>query len=456
MIKRILAKLANVGRPKKQAAQSKATIYSGADYGVTADTMSRSAVSVVLGLQEAGYQAYVVGGAVRDALLGLKPKDFDVATNAKPEQVKHVFKRAYIIGKRFRIVHVVFAREVIEVTTFRGGSDAGEKDEHGRILSDNVYGSQAEDALRRDFTLNALYYNPADNTVHDFVDAMKDVATRTMRLIGEPAERYREDPVRMLRAVRLSVKTQTKLARNAASAITEFAPLMSNVPAPRLRDEALKVLLSGYAVQCIAALKKQQLLGDNLPFLDELDRLMHDSAFIKLAIDNTDARVQQGRPVTEAFLFACLLWDSVEREWAARVAEGEHSIMALQSSMDVVLDQQANALNLTRKNSGMMREIWSMQPRFDQRAQSSALRFVTHERFRAAYDFMLLRAAAGDYSEVVGVWWTAFYDADESGREDMVAAERDAMRGQTPPSDGAKRKRKRPRGRAKVGVSVET
>ncbi|MEN9559510.1 MAG: polynucleotide adenylyltransferase PcnB [Pseudomonadota bacterium] len=432
-------------------------MYSAKELGFNQNQIAASAVSLCRTLQQAGFKAYVVGGAVRDQLLGLKPKDFDVATDAKPEQVKQVFKRAYIIGKRFRIVHVVMGREVIEVTTFRGGTEQGHKDEHGKLVSDNVYGSQAEDAVRRDFTINALYYDPVAHTIHDYVGAMADIRRKRLRLIGHAATRYTEDPVRMLRAVRLCAKTGCALDAEAAKAIPKQAHLLAHVPGPRLHDESLKFLLSGHAQDGLALFPHYHLPLTHVPLLQELSQAIKQDQFINLALANSDARVRQGKSVTEAFLFACLLWRKLQQQWRASEAEITHPLTALHAACDQVLDTEARALNLTRKNTGMMREIWLMQPRFEQRSSSHAQKFADHERFRAAYDFYLLRADAGDAEPDVGRWWTDFYAADADARAEMIESQRAALRSKTGAVEartGAKKRRRKPRSR-NVSVTVK-
>jgi poly(A) polymerase len=281
-------------------------------HGVARERLTPSAAKVCTVLREAGFQSYVVGGAVRDLLLGITPKDFDIATDARPEQVRPLFRRAIIIGRRFRLVHVMLGPETVEVSTFRSAdADPAEKDEHGRVLRDNVFGTQEEDARRRDFTVNALYYDPATEEVVDFHGGLADLKKRVMRVIGDPRARYREDPVRMLRAVRLAAKLGLTIDRESREPIREMAPLMERVPPARLFDEMLKLLLSGHASACLRQLREVGLHQGLLPLLDVILEQPLGERFVTLALAQTDERVLGGRPVSPAFLFAALLWHEV-------------------------------------------------------------------------------------------------------------------------------------------------
>ena len=393
----------------------------GASLGMKADQMSRNAVYVCQRLKDAGYEAYIVGGAVRDALLGVTPKDFDVATNARPEQVKNEFRRAFIIGRRFRLVHVMFGDETIEVSTFRSNrTGAAESDSTGRITSDNVYGSQSDDAVRRDFTINALYYDPTNDEVVDFLGGLKDIEKRTLRLIGEAETRYREDPVRMLRAIRLSVKLKCSIARDTGSPIKKHAALIKNVPTARLFDEIQKLLLSGYASDTLASLRDHGLSHGLLPLLDLIYEQPGGQKFISLALENTDRRVREDKPVSPAFLFASLLWHEVVKRWTEIEGRGEHRVPALLQAMEEVLDEQRETITLPQRFAGVTREIWLMQPRFEQRTSKAALRMVEQARFRAAYDFLLLRAAAGEVEQELADWWTNFIESDPDIRQELI------------------------------------
>src|ERR687884_669501 len=395
-----------------------------AEHGLAREAISPAAAKVCAVLREAGFQAYVVGGAVRDLLLGIEPEDFDVATDARPEQVKPLFRRALIIGRRFRLVHVMMGAETVEVSTFRAADpDTAEKDEHGRVLRDNVFGTQAEDARRRDFTINALYFDPASEEVVDFHGGIADLKKRVLRVIGDPATRYREDPVRMLRAVRLAAKLGLTLDPATREPIRELAPLMERVPPARLFDEMLKLLLSGHASACLRQLREVGLHKGLLPLLDVILEQPLGERFVTLALAQTDERVLAERPVSPAFLFAALLWREVLAAWKTRQSRGERPIVALENAMDEVLDTQCAKLAITRRLTATMREIWSMQPRFDLRAGQRPYRLIESPRFRMAYDFLALRAASGEVPAELEAWWRAFHGADADTRKAMLLPE---------------------------------
>ncbi|MBV9190945.1 MAG: polynucleotide adenylyltransferase PcnB [Betaproteobacteria bacterium] len=390
-------------------------------HGLSRDALSPAASKVCTVLREAGFSAYVVGGAVRDLLLGIEPKDFDVATDARPEQVKPLFRRALIIGRRFRLVHVMLGAETVEVSTFRAADpDTAEKDEHGRVLRDNVFGTQAEDARRRDFTVNALYFDPATEEVVDFHGGLTDLKKRVMRVIGEPETRFREDPVRMLRAVRLAAKLGLTLDSATREPIRRLAPLMERVPPARLFDEMLKLLLSGHASACLRQLREVGLHKGLLPLLDVILEQPLGERFVTLALAQTDERVLADRPVSPAFLFAALLWHEVLAAWRGRETRGERSIPALENAMDEVLDTQCAKLAITRKLTATMREVWSMQPRFEGRSGQRPYRLIEAPRFRMAYDFLALRAASGEVPADLEAWWRGFAAADAEVRKAML------------------------------------
>ena len=393
-------------------------------HGLSREGISPAAAKVCSVLREAGFSAYVVGGAVRDLLLGIAPKDFDVATDARPEQIKPLFRRALIIGRRFRLVHVMIGGETVEVSTFRAADlDTTEKDEHGRVLRDNVFGTQEEDARRRDFTVNALYFDPATEEVVDFHGGLGDLKKRVLRVIGEPEVRYREDPVRMLRAVRLAAKLGLTLDPETREPIQDMAPLMERVPPARLFDEMLKLLLSGHASACLRQLREVGLHKGLLPLLDVILEQPLGERFVTLALTQTDERVLADRPVSPAFLFAALLWHEVLAASKARQGRGERAIVALEHAMDEVLDTQCAKLAITRKLTATMREIWAMQPRFENRSGSRAYRLLESPRFRMAYDFLALRAASGEVAAELEAWWRAFQSADAESRKAMLHPE---------------------------------
>src|SRR3989440_3999489 len=366
-------------------------------HGLAREALSPSAAKVCAVLRDGGYSAYVVGGAVRDLLLGIVPKDFDVATDARPEQVKPLFRRALIIGRRFRLVHVMMGADTVEVSTFRGADpDTAQKDEHGRVLRDNVFGTQAEDARRRDFTVNALYFDPATEEVVDFHGGLADLKKRLLRVIGDPTTRYREDPIRMLRAVRLSAKLGLTLDAATREPIRELAPLMDRVPPARLFDEMLKLLLSGHASACLRQLREVGLHKGLLPLLDVILEQPLGERFVTLALAQTDERVLAERPVSPAFLFAALLWHEVLAAWRARGARGERSIPPLGNAMDEGVGTPNAKLAITRQLTATLREGWRTQPRFEQRSGQRPYRLLEAPRFRMAYDFLALRAASGE------------------------------------------------------------
>ena len=416
-----------------------------AKHGLSREAISSAASKVCEVLREAGFSAYVVGGAVRDLLLDISPKDFDVATDARPEQIKPLFRRALIIGRRFRLVHVIIGADTIEVSTFRAADpDTAEKDEHGRVLRDNVFGTQAEDARRRDFTVNALYFDPATEEVVDFHGGLADLKKRVLRVIGDPETRYREDPVRMLRAVRLAAKLGLTLDPATREPIRSLAPLMERVPAARLFDEMLKLLLSGHASACLRQLREVGLHKGLLPLLDVILEQPLGERFVTLALAQTDERVLAGRPVSPAFLFAALLWHEVLAAWKAHESHGERSIAALEHAMDEVLDTQAEKLAITRKLTATMREVWGMQPRFEARSGSRPYRLLGAPRFRMAYDFLALRAASGEAAADLEAWWRAFQGADADTRKAMLL-----------PESGPRKRRRRRRRKTPAATTPE-
>ena len=421
MIKKLIRKILGV-KPSAKAG-NKPVVLSAKEHGIDVKLVTSNAIRVTKTLQEAGFKAFIVGGAVRDLLLGVKPKDFDVATNATPEQVKRLFRRAFIIGRRFQIVHVMFGQDLLEVTTFRAAaSNDNNKDEHGRVLRDNTFGQQHEDAMRRDFTVNAMYYDPTTQVVLDYHGGIQDIRKKTLRMIGVPEARYREDPVRMLRVVRFAAKLGFNIDPATAAPIPVMAALIDNVPAARVFDEMLKSLTSGHAMACLEQLRKEGLHHGLLPLLDVVLEQPLGAKFVTLALANTDARVQANKTTSPGFLFATLLWHQVLEKWNAYQAAGEFPIPALHLAADDVLNMQTEKLAIQRKIGSDMREICAMQPRFERRVGKSPYKLIEHLRFRAAYDFLLLRCASGEIDASIGEWWTAFYEGDPAGREALLNA----------------------------------
>lgn len=398
-------------------------------HGLIRSNISSCATKITLDLQRAGYSAFIVGGAVRDLLLGVRPKDFDVATNAKPEEIRVLFRRSRIIGRRFRLVHVMCGSDTVEVSTFRGDSFTNKNDEpvlhqhadeHGRILRDNVFGSQEEDVKRRDFTVNALFYDPDKEEIWDYLCGYSDIKSKQLRIIGTPLQRYREDPVRMLRAVRLAAKLDMQIDAATANPIGDLAPLLQNVPPSRLFDEILKILLCGHAQACVEDLRARGLYHGLLPVLDIVLTESVDQRFISLVLKNTDERVQQEKSVSPGFLFAALLWHEVLVAWNKRIAAGEKFISALHMAIKDVMATQEKKLVIPRRYDAIMQEIWAMQPRFLGRAGRRPFRLLEHPRFKAAYDFMLLRCESGEIDMELGNWWKTFQHAKVSERENML------------------------------------
>jgi poly(A) polymerase len=423
-------------------------------HAISRKNISSGALRVLYRLNEAGFAAYLVGGAVRDLLLGGHPKDFDVATDATPEDVKRLFRNCRLIGRRFRLAHVMFGPEIVEVATFRGSSDDGSGDRHvvdGRIVRDNVYGTLEEDAVRRDFTVNALYYNIADFSVRDYVGGYEDLGHRTLRLIGDPVQRYREDPVRMLRAVRLAAKLDFTIAPDARAPFDELGELLLHAPPARLFDESLKLLLAGYGLKSFRALEQSGLLADVYPLTARALAFRGGEAFralIEAGLGGTDARIAEDKPVTPAFLFAILLWGAVRAQVEREIERGVDATLAWQRVSAHVMNEQAKHVAIPRRFGLVMQEIWSLQPRFEDRTKKRVFRLLAHPRFRAAYDFLLLRAAESAEIKGLGDWWTRAQTLPHDALAGELSGETTAPKA-TPAvqevSASAKRKRRRRR-----------
>lgn len=427
MIRKLLQKLPNpFGHPVRH--RTTPAVIPASQHNLRRERISRHAVNVVERLQQAGYQAFVVGGCVRDLLLDFDPKDFDVATSATPEQVRATFRNARLIGRRFKLVHVHFGREIIEVATFRAGHDEDNGDEQsrqsdsGRLLRDNVYGTLEQDAQRRDFTINALYYNVSTGHIHDFANGLHDIRNRQVRLIGNPVQRYQEDPVRMLRAVRFAAKLNFDIEPHSAAPIIELADLLHDIPAARLFDEVLKLLMSGQGEKTFALLLKYDLFAPLFPDTDEAIQTNPDYTLklVHQALRNTDQRIAQDRPVTPAFLYAALLWPALPPRIKALEARGIPSIPAHQQAAQELLAEQCRHTTVPKRFTIPLREIWDLQPRLERRSGRRADQMLEHPRFRAAYDFLLLRESAGEQTDGLGDWWTRYQDASEDKRRQMV------------------------------------
>lgn len=432
-----------------------ATIIPRSEHRISRADISENALKVLYRLKNAGFEAYLVGGGVRDLSLGREPKDFDIATDARPEEVKDLFRNCRLIGRRFRLAHVHFGREIIEVATFRALHDSESDDngdeqadgevafEDGRIVRDNVYGTLEEDALRRDFSVNALYYNIADFSVVDHVGGMGDLDQGLIRLIGDPEVRYREDPVRMLRAIRFAAKLGFKLEERTAAPLPEMAPLLEYVPPARLFDEVLKLLLSGMGLETFEMLRQHDLLRPLFPQTEAaLEEDTHGIAlqFISRALDNTDRRIAEDKPVTPAFLFGALLWPAVQVHMRELMSdEGHNANTAVQEAGREVQQAQVQRVMLPKRFGIPMREIWSLQPKLERR-NKRALRLLGHPRFRAAYDFLLLRSQVGEVDAELAEWWTELQQANGEDRQALV------NKGQGAPAKRRRRRRRKPQG----------
>lgn len=427
-------KIIKSARNEAEPVDARVKIYSRAEHNISRSQISENALKVLYRLQKEGFDAYLVGGCVRDLLLGREPKDFDVVTNADPEQVRKVFRNCRLIGRRFRLAHVCFGREIIEVATFRGaGEEQNDKqvlNKEGRLLRDNVYGTIEEDVWRRDFTVNALYYNIKDFSVVDFVGGMADHKTGTLRLIGDPDMRFREDPVRMLRAVRFAVKLGFKLDHACEKAIHNDAQLLASIPSARLYDEALKLFLSGYALQTFEMLRHYGLFQVLFP-ATENSLAVEEDGFPRLllikALENSDNRIAEGKTVTAYFLLAAFLWEPVQMLAKEKMAQGVVEFIAYQDAASEIIARQIRSTALPRHISMAMREVWNIQPKFNARIGSKPSRLIGHPRFRAGYDFLLLRAETGGVDPELAEWWTRYQDASENEQRKMTQPPRNSQ-----------------------------
>ena len=419
------------------------------EHPVSRKLISENALKVLYRLNSHGHEAYLVGGGVRDILLGKQPKDFDIATSARPEEVHALFKNSRLIGRRFKLVHILFGRDMIEVATFRGqaeedqGTPSQQQSEHGMLLRDNVYGTVEEDAIRRDFTVNALYYSPENFSVYDFVDGMSDINTRTLRMIGDPETRYREDPVRMLRAVRFAAKLDFDIAPDTRQPISELAPLLENVAAARLFDEVIKLFMNGSGGKVFEQCLDFRLFDSLFPEVALTLRRSDDSGYFKrfilAALANTDRRIAAEKPVTPAFLYACLLWPEVHRRWQDNIARGQSEFPAMQAAIQPSLATQLRHISIPKRFSLQMKEIWEFQIRLTRTKGRRPHEISRQPRFRAAYDFLLLREQAGEQTGGLGDWWTRFQE------QHPVTTNHGARSDRKPPA----RRRRRPGGRNK-------
>ena len=415
-----------------------------AEHTISRKDISPQAVKVLYRLKDAGFAAYLVGGGVRDLLLGGHPKDFDVATSAHPDEVNKLFRNCRLIGRRFRLAHIHFGREIIEVATFRGHHDQAEGEnesrvENGMLVRDNVYGTLEEDAWRRDFTINALYYNIVDFSVVDYTGGLQDLQQRTLRMIGDPEVRFQEDPVRMLRAIRFAAKLDFHLSKELTTLIPQQAHLLDAISSARLFDEVLKLFLSGHAEKTFDLLHRYGLF--QYLFAQTADcfsgKETYAERFVRQAMRNTDIRIQAGKPINPAFLYAALLWPSVHWHSEQLQKAGMPMMPALTQACREVLDQQISQTAIPKRFRLPMKEIWLMQPRLPQRECRRSMRLLESPRFRAGYDFMLLRHQSGEDENLAELcdWWTEIQIKDEEGRLEMCRAFK--------PTQSSKKRRRR-------------
>ena len=407
-------------------------------HSVSREFISENALKVLYRLHKGGYEAFLVGGGVRDILLGLRPKDFDIATNATPEQIKKLFRNCRIIGRRFRLAHILYGRDIIEVATFRAHCDDNiEQRGDGMIVRDNVYGTVEEDAIRRDFTVNALYYNIADFSIHDYCGGLTDLEKRQLKMIGDPIERYKEDPVRMLRAVRLGCKLNLTIEENTAKPINDMAHLLEGIPAARLWEEYKKMFLSGRGQRTFNQLKSFGLLPYLFPqttkAIDEDDDF---AEFVASALENTDRRISQDKSINPAFLLAVMLWKPLMDRTDRLVNKGMHFNDAFYKNFNPTINEQSQTVSIMKRYGAVMQDIWALQIRLKFNYGKRVWSVLEHPRFRAGYDFLLLRSEVDPSLKPLADWWTDFQEASREQRIKMIA------KGKNPSNKRRSRKRK--------------
>jgi poly(A) polymerase len=424
------------------------------EHGISRKQISDNALKVLYRLHSSGYDAYLVGGGVRDILLGQAPKDFDIATNATPEQVRKLFRNCRLIGRRFRLAHVMFGRDIVEVATFRGhhqesDSQTGSQSDAGMLLRDNVYGTIDEDAERRDFTVNAMYYNIANYSIHDYAGGIEDLEDRLIRMIGDPETRYREDPVRMLRAIRFAAKLDFDIEEETADPIEELAPLLSDIPSARLYEESLKMLQTGVGLETYHLMREYGLFQQLFPIVAEHFTEEHESLaeqMLDLSLDSTDLRIEDGKRINPAFMFAAMFWYpmmSTTKRLSSELNLSEYD--AMMEASNQVLDRVVQRLAIPRRHTTTIREIWQMQFRLERRSGKRAFRLLELNKFRAGYDFLLMRGELeGGNVKALAEWWSAFQNADHNLRQLMVND-----LGKSVPEQGKTRRRRTPRNKTK-------
>ncbi|WP_194437982.1 polynucleotide adenylyltransferase PcnB [Vibrio fluminensis] len=400
------------------------------EHNISRKQISDNALKVLYRLHGAGFDAYLVGGGVRDLLLGQNPKDFDIATNATPEQIRQLFKNCRLIGRRFRLAHIMFGRDIIEVATFRGhhqepNKNVSQQSKEGMLLRDNVYGTIDEDAERRDFTINAMYYNIGNYAIHDYAGGVEDLEDKLIRLIGDPETRYREDPVRMLRAIRFAVKLDFDIEEDTAAPIEELSHLLKEIPAARLYEESLKMLQSGYGLETYHLMREYNLFQQLFPSVSEFFTDSYDSKaeqMLDLVLDSTDQRVEEGKRINPAFMFAAMLWYPLQAK-ADELMESRnlcHYDAVMEASNDI-LDDQVRTIAIPRRHTATIREIWQLQMRLPRRNGKRAFRLMELNKFRAGFDFLEMRGEIeGDETELLAKWWHTFQNAGRNMRQAMV------------------------------------
>ncbi len=410
-------------------------MYPRSEHNISRTQISDNALKVLYRLKKEGFDAYLVGGCVRDLLLGREPKDFDVVTDADPEEIRKIFRNCRLIGRRFRLAHVHFGREVIEVATFRGeGAEQSDKqilDKEGRLLRDNVYGTIEEDVWRRDFTVNALYYNIKDYSVVDYVGGMADHKAGILRLIGDPETRFREDPVRMLRAVRFAVKLGFNLHPDCQKSIHATASLLDSIPSARLYDEMLKLFFGGNSLQTFEMLRHYGLFQVLFPATEKslaVEEEGFPKQFLIRALQNSDNRIAEGKTVTAYFLLAAFMWEPVQMLAKDMLKKDMPEYMAFQEAANQALSKQIKIVAMPKHITTAMREVWGLQPKFNARVGSKPSRLLTHPRFRAGYDFLLLRAETGGVDPELAAWWTRYHQADENEQRKMTQPSRNTQK----------------------------
>ncbi|WP_117233691.1 polynucleotide adenylyltransferase PcnB [Vibrio maerlii] len=402
------------------------------EHNISRKQISDNALKVLYRLNGAGFDAYLVGGGVRDLLLGEQPKDFDIATNATPEQIKHLFRNCRLIGRRFRLAHIMFGRDIIEVATFRGHhqetvKNVSAQSDEGMLLRDNVYGSIDEDAERRDFTVNAMYYNIADYSIHDYAGGVEDLEDKLIRLIGDPEVRYREDPVRMLRAIRFAAKLDFDIEEDTAAPIEDLAHLLRDIPAARLFEESIKLLQSGYGLETYHLMREYNLFQQMFPLVAEEfteDYSSPTEHMLDLVLDSTDERINDGKRINPAFMFAAILWYPLNR--AAEKLMDEQGLShydAIMEASNHILDEQVKSIAIPRRHTATIREIWQLQLRLPRRSGKRAFRLMELNKFRAGYDFLEMRGEVEQgETEELAKWWDTFQRAPREVRQSMANA----------------------------------